>query len=229
MNDKEEISADSQQLTANSSLQKTYTQYISQGNTIKEHLENIENVCKAGGKWVQLRLKNIELIDYLNAAKEARKICDTYEAVLIINDNIGVAGESNADGVHVGLTDINPKEARKQLGSEAIIGGTANTLEDCLKHINDGVDYIGLGPFRFTKTKDKLSPILGAKGYTEIVKKLTSEGYQLPVVGIGGITLNDLQELSRTGLSNVAVSGLLTNEPIEVLKERVEKIETSFQ
>lgn len=210
-------------------LQKTYTQYISQGNSIKEHLENIENVCKAGGKWIQLRLKNIELVDYLKAAKESRIICDTYGAVLIINDNIGVAGESNADGVHVGLTDVNPKEARKQLGNEAIIGGTANTLEDCLKHINDNVDYLGLGPFRFTRTKDKLSPILGIKGYAEIVKEITTKGYQLPVVGIGGITLNDLKELSQTGLSNVAVSGLLTNEPITVLKERIEKIEMSFQ
>ena len=211
-----------------SHLQKTYLQYISQGATIKEHLENIEKVCQAGCKWVQLRLKNIELLDYLNTAIEARNLCDQYGAVLIINDNIGVAGESNADGVHLGVTDINPKEARKQLGKEAIIGGTANTFEDCLQHIDNGVDYIGLGPFRFTNTKDKLSPILGTEGYTKIVQEITHKGYQLPIVAIGGITLNDLSELQKTGVSNVAVSGLLTNEPMAVLKERIEKIENSF-
>ncbi len=210
------------------SLQKTYTQYISQGKSIEEHLQNIEAVCKSGCKWVQLRLKNVELLDYLKAAKEARKICDTYGAVLIINDNIGVAGESGADGVHVGLTDTNPKEVRKQLGEEAIIGGTANTLEDCLQHIEDGVDYIGLGPFRFTITKDKLSPILGAKGYSEIVNQIVLKGFQLPIVGIGGITLSDLPELSTTGLSNIAVSGLLTGESELELKQRIEQIEQTF-
>lgn len=207
----------------------TYTQYISQGATISEHLKNIEKVCLAGGKWVQLRLKNVNLLDYQSAAKEARQLCDNYKSVLIINDNIIVAGESNADGVHLGLTDENPKEARKQLGQKAIIGGTANTLKDCLQHIDNGIDYIGLGPFRFTNTKDKLSPILGTEGYAKIVQEITRKGYQLPIVGIGGITLNDLSELQKTGLSNVAVSGLLTNEPITILKERITKIETSFQ
>lgn len=209
-------------------LQKTYTQYISQGATINEHLENIEKVCEAGCKWVQLRLKNITLVDYLNAAIKARKLCDQYGAVLIINDNIGVAGESNADGVHLGLTDTNPKEARKQLGNEAIIGGTANTFEDCLQHINNGVDYIGVGPFRFTKTKDKLSPILGVEGYTKIVESITNKGYQLPIVGIGGITLEDLSEIANTGLSNVAVSGLLTRVNNADLKKRIEIIENTF-
>ena len=209
-------------------LQKTYTQYISQGATINEHLKNIEKVCEAGGKWVQLRLKNVTLITYLNAAIKARKLCDQYGAVLIINDNIGIAGQSNADGVHLGLTDSNPKEARKQLGNEAIIGGTANTFENCLQHINDGVDYIGLGPYRFTSTKDKLSPILGVDGYTKIVEAITQKGYQLPIVGIGGITLEDLSEIANTGLSNIAVSGLLTGVNNADLKKRIEIIENTF-
>jgi len=177
---------------------------------------------------VQLRLKNVTLINYLNAAIKARKLCDQYGAVLIINDNIGIAGQSNADGVHLGLTDSNPKEARKQLGNEAIIGGTANTFENCLQHINDGVDYIGLGPYRFTSTKDKLSPILGVDGYTKIVEAITQKGYQLPIVGIGGITLEDLSEIANTGLSNIAVSGLLTGVNNADLKKRIEIIENTF-
>jgi len=193
-------------------------QYISQGATIQEHLDNIEKVCQAGIKWIQLRLKNVSLIEYLNAAKKCRVICDTYEAVLIINDNVGIAAESQADGVHVGLTDINPKEARKQLGENAIIGGTANTLEDCLQHINDGVDYIGLGPFKFTTTKNKLSPVLGIEGYQKIIDQLKKQGHQIPVIAIGGITTEDTPELSKTGIRGIAVSGLLTGISISITK-----------
>jgi len=199
-------------------------QYISQGKTIQEHLDNIETVCKAGGKWIQLRLKNVSLIEYLIAAKKCRTICDTYGAIFIINDNVGIAGEAQADGIHVGLTDANPKEARKQLGDNAIIGGTANTLEDCIKHIKDGVDYIGLGPLRFTTTKDKLSPVLGIEGYTHILKSLSEKGYQTPVIAIGGIELSDIAALSKTGVSGIAVSGLLTGAPIQELENRIKKL-----
>ena len=196
-------------------------QYISQGKTIEDHLANIEAVCKAGGRWVQLRLKNVSIIDYLSAAKKCREICDNYGAIFIVNDNVGIAAESGADGVHVGLTDVNPVEARKQLGANAIIGGTANTLEDCLQHIKDGVDYIGLGPFRFTTTKHKLSPVLGTEGYTTVLKSLSEKGYQTPVIAIGGITLEDIEALSQTGVSGIAVSGLLTEVSNEVLEKRI--------
>ncbi len=196
-------------------------QYISQGKTIGDHLINIENVCKSGVKWVQLRLKKVSLIDYLEAAKKCRKICDTYGAVFIVNDNIGIAAESNADGVHLGLTDASPIEARKQLGVNAIIGGTANTLTNCLQHIEDGVDYIGLGPYRFTKTKDKLSPILGLEVYREIVNQLKAQEYSTPIIAIGGIQTKDVKELLSIGVSGIAVSGLLSNENEQSRKEIV--------
>ena len=207
--------ASSQQLMAN-------FQYISQGKTINEHLINIEKVCKAGGRWIQLRLKNVSLIEHLNAAQQCRKICDQYDAIFIVNDNVGIAAESKADGVHLGLTDANPKDARKQLGEHAIIGGTANTLEDCLKHIKDGVDYIGLGPFRFTKTKEKLSPVLGYEGYRKITTQLAENKNSVPIIAIGGIDINDIQELKNTGISGVAVSGLLTG--VQNLEERIVEI-----
>ena len=200
------------------------TQYISQGKTIQEHIENIENACKAGICWVQLRLKNVLLIDYLEAAKKCREICDIYGTILIINDNVGVAAESGADGVHLGLNDTSPKEARKQLGKNAIIGGTANTFENCIQHIKDGVDYIGLGPFRFTTTKKELSPVLESKGYSSIISQLNKKGYKTPIIAIGGITLEDITELSKTGIEGIAVSGLLTGENFDVLKERIQKM-----
>lgn len=190
----------------------TQLQYISQGKTVEAHIQNIENVCKAGVNWVQLRLKNISDLEYLNAAKKVRVICDTYGATFIINDNIGVAGESQADGVHLGLDDASPLDARKQLGEHVIIGGTCNTLDDCIKRANEKVDYIGLGPFQFTKTKEKLSPVLGFKGYAEIISTLKNENIHIPIIAIGGITLKDIPQLTATGLSGVAVSGLLSGK-----------------
>ncbi len=210
------------------SLPKTYTQYISQGNSIIEHIDNIIKVTEAGGKWVQLRLKGVSIIDYLKAAKEVRQICNDNGAILIINDNIGVAGESQADGVHLGLTDINATEARKQLGEEAIIGGTANSFEDCCYQINNGVDYLGVGPYRFTKTKKKLSPILGKEGFLNITEQLLKNGHQLPVVGIGGILLTDVPTIVKTGLSNIAVSGMLTGISVSEIRTKITQIETSF-
>ncbi len=200
----------------------TELQYISQGKTPQEHLQHIKEFCKAGGKWVQLRLKDTNIATYLDTAIKARNICDQYEAVLIINDDVNVAKIARADGVHLGLNDMNPREARKILGDNFIIGGTANTLEDCMQHSNDGVDYIGLGPFRHTTTKKQLSPILGYEGYRNILTKFRIQNSELPIVAIGGIIENDIPEVLATGVSGIAVSGLLTNK--ENMKEKIYNI-----
>ncbi|WP_109097222.1 thiamine phosphate synthase [Aquimarina sp. AU58] len=187
-------------------------QYISQGKTPQEHLKNIENACKAGCKWIQLRLKEVDMATYLNTALQCRNICDQYDAIMIINDNVSVAKAVLADGIHLGLNDMNPQEARKILGDNFIIGGTANTLENCIQHIEDGVDYIGLGPYKHTITKKKLSPVLGIDGYTSILVKLKNQNLELPIIAIGGITEKDITTLMQTGISGIAVSGELTNQ-----------------
>ena len=96
-----------------------------------------------------------------------------------------------ADGVHLGKLDMPIKEARERLGKDFIIGGTANTFEDIRQHAADGADYIGCGPFRFTTTKQKLSPILGLDGYHSILTQMREKGITIPVVAIGGITRED--------------------------------------
>ncbi len=199
-------------------------QYISQGKTPDEHLQHIKNVCKAGCGWVQLRLKNTDMATYLNTAIQCRNICDQYGAIMIINDNVGVAKVAMADGVHLGLGDMNPKEARKILGDNFIIGGTANTLEDCIQHIEGEVDYIGLGPFKYTETKRKLSPILGLEGYRNILSEEEIQNSEIPIVAIGGIVESDIVELIKVGLSGIAVSAMLTGE--DALKETIQNIKT---
>lgn len=187
-------------------------QYISQGNTPKEQLENIEAICEAGVKWVQLRLKNIELDTYIQTAKIAKAICQKYNSILIINDNVEVAQASAAHGVHLGQSDLNWAAARKILGKKAIIGATANTFEHIqhIKNANAAVDYIGVGPFRHTTTKKDLSPILGSAGYKKLLAQLEQNQWNIPLIAIGGIGIADIKAIVEIGVYGIAVSGLLT-------------------
>ena len=187
--------------------------YISQGNTPEEHLRNIRRMCAAGADWIQLRLKNESFETVLETAITAKDICDKFQAKLIINDFPEVAKKVDAAGVHLGKEDHCPLETRKLLGPDKIIGGTANTLEDCEILCEKQVDYIGLGPFRFTTTKEKLSPILGAEGYRKLLSSLRANGKMVPVIAIGGIVPEDLPVLAEIGLHGVAISGWLTTHP----------------
>ena len=143
-------------------------------------------------------------------AEAVKFLCEEYLANFIVNDNLYLAQQIAADGVHLGLSDMKIDEARAILGATKIIGGTANTFEDIVNHAKNGCDYIGLGPFRFTSTKEKLSPILGLSGYYEILEKLKKNNIEIPVYAIGGITLKDLNPLIETGIHGIAVSGIIT-------------------
>lgn len=183
--------------------------YISQGNTPEEHLSNIQKACSHGATLVQLRLKNTSINQVLTIAKEARTITAHFDTKLIINDHYEIAKEVKADGVHLGKTDSCPTLARKHLYSWQIIGGTANTLEDCQSLIDKGVDYIGLGPLRFTTTKKNLSPVLGYNGYRLMTDALKTK---TPIIAIGGITIDDVTDLLETGIHGIAISGEITND-----------------
>ncbi len=183
--------------------------YISQGSSPKEHLENIQKACTSGTELVQIHLKNVSEKKFLKLAKEVREITSHFQTKLIINDHYKIAKEVKADGVHLGKTDSCPTIARKHLYTWQIIGGTANTLQDCETLIGKEVDYIGLGPFRFTITKDNLSPVLGLNGYTAIIEALKTE---TPIIGFGGITTEDVTDLLETGISGIAVSGEITRD-----------------
>ncbi|MBT9188901.1 thiamine phosphate synthase [Zobellia russellii] len=183
--------------------------YISQGKTPEDHLEHIQKACTSGAELVQLRLKNVKKSVVLKTAEKAREITAHFQTRLIINDHYQIAEEVKADGVHLGKTDADPAVARKLLGDYYIIGGTANTLDDCLALVKKGVNYIGLGPFRFTTTKENLSPIIPLLGYQAIVEELKSD---MPIIAIGGITIEDVPEILKTGVYGIAASGEITKD-----------------
>jgi len=181
--------------------------YISQGISLKEHLENIQKACNSGAELVQLCLKNISKKEYLKLATDAREITSYFQTRLIINEHYKIAKEVKADGVHLGKTC--PTIARAHLYTWQIIGGTANTLQRCEILIDKEVDYIHLGPFRSTSTKENLNPVLGLSGYTVIIEALKTE---TPIIGIGDITTKDVTDILKTGISGIAVSKEITRD-----------------
>jgi thiamine-phosphate pyrophosphorylase len=185
--------------------------YISQQTATADHLANIQAACDAGCNWIQLRIKDSTPEAILPLAIAAKKICGQYNATLIINDYPQVAKAIGAHGVHVGKNDMTVAAARAITGPDMIVGGTANTLEDLLQHVKDGADYVGLGPYRFTTTKQKLSPILGLEGIANILQQLSAQGITIPVIAIGGIVQDDVAALISAGVHGVAVSGLITH------------------
>lgn len=191
--------------------------YISQSSNNITHLSAIEKVLQSGGKWIQLRVKDKAENEILDLAIKANELCSRYDAHLIVNDYPEIAKASGAYGLHLGLDDMPIPEARRIVGNQMIIGGTANTFEHILQRTAEGANYIGLGPYRFTSTKEKLAPILGLKGYQQIIKQVRQYGINIPLVAIGGIELEDVRILMEIGLHGVAVSGALTKNAGELI------------
>ena len=187
---------------------------ISKLHFITTNAYTAEQACKGGVDWIQLRLKDVSYDEYFKVGKEVQAVCKKYNATFIVNDNIKLALDLDADGVHVGKEDPLPQHyIDEMLGKGGIIGCTTNTIEDILHFKGKPVSYLGLGPFRFTATKQKLSPVLGIEGYKRIFDDLRkTDMHQVPpVIGIGGITLNDVPALLDTGLHGIAVSGAIAN------------------
>lgn len=202
-------------------MKKGKIQFITDGKDSQTIISQVEDVVKNGIEWVQFRMKDHKYQDKLIVAKEIKDICNKYNTKFIINDDVQLALELNADGIHLGLDDMNPIEARKILGDKAIIGATCNTIYDIRLRNSQNVDYIGLGPLRFTSTKKNLSPTLGFEGYNKILKTINQEGIKIPIIAIGGIQVEDISPLLELGIHGIAISSLITtsNNRQDVIKK----------
>ena len=203
-------------------------QFITHFTEQYSYLDSVRIALEGGCRWVQLRMKDADEAHLYPIALQAQQMCREYSATFIIDDHVEIVKKVKADGVHLGKLDMPITEARKILGDDYIIGGTANTFEDVKAHYEAGADYIGCGPFRYTTTKSNLSPILGLEGYRSIVCQMKEAGIHLPIVAIGGITKEDIPSLMETGITGIALSGsiLRAENPIEEMKKIIKLTES---
>lgn len=202
-------------------------QYISHFTQQISYAEGIRMALEGGCRWIQLRMKDAPAEEIIACAEEVLPLCRRHGAKFLLDDHVELVRQLGADGVHLGKNDMPVDEARKILGPDSIIGGTANTIEDIIRLHKQGADYIGCGPFRFTTTKKNLSPILGLDGYKSIVLKMKELGIDLPIVAIGGITVEDIPAVMGTGVSGIALSGAILGapDPVEMTAKIIETID----
>lgn len=179
---------------------------LTQDGLALSHVDQARALTAAGAQWIQLRMKNAAPDVWLATAREVVALCHDAGALCTINDSVDIALASDADGVHLGKLDGDWIAARARLGPEKLLGGTVNYPDDATRAAaSHALDYVGIGPLRFTTTKQKLAPVLGLAGIAALLPLL--EG--LPAWAIGGVQPADLGALRRAGLAGVAVSSSL--------------------
>jgi thiamine-phosphate pyrophosphorylase len=182
-------------------------QFITNSKTVDGTIEQALQALSGGCKWVQVRMKDADdaaieqvvtsLMPHINAAG----------ATLIIDDKVDLVKRLGAHGVHLAQNDMPPAQAREILGPDKIIGCTVNNEQHAQNAVSAPIDYIGIGPWRFTTTKQKLAPVLGAEGITSIISYLRNAGVNVPIVAIGGIKVDDICNVMQTGATGIAISG----------------------
>ena len=169
----------------------------------------VEEAIKAGVTFLQLREKNLEYDAFLQLAKEIKCVTDKYKIPYVINDNVQVAMAAGADGVHVGQGDMSPKDVRKIIGPDKILGVSAQTVEQAVLAEESGADYIGVGSVFPTSTK------LDAEAVSLETLKEICKAVSIPVVAIGGINKDNAIKLAGSGIDGIAVvSAIFAQENI---------------
>ncbi|WP_049492253.1 thiamine phosphate synthase [Streptococcus pseudopneumoniae] len=179
-------------------------------DSVESFLEKIETACRSGVTIVQLREKNLTTHQYYQLAKQVKEITDTYQVPLIIDDRLDICLAVDAAGLHIGDDELPVSVARKVLGSEKILGVTAKTVKRALEAEEGGADYLGTGAIFPTTTKEN-APITLISTLKTICQRVA-----IPVVAIGGLTSENIEQLIGTGIAGVAVvRDLMQAEDIE--------------
>ena len=202
-------------------------QFITHYNERYSYVDSARLALEGGCRWIQLRMKEAREQLMEETALIIQQMCKDYDATFIIDDNVALAKKINADGVHLGKNDMPVAEALKMLGDKFIIGGTVNTFDDILQHLQVAApDYFGCGPFRFTSTKKNLAPILGCEGYRNVIAKMKEKNINIPLIAIGGICKNDIPDLLDCGVNGIALSSSIINDenPVTEMREIIDLI-----
>lgn len=186
---------------------------------VEKFLKTIEEALQGGVSVVQIREKTADTLDFYNLALKVKEITTRYNVPLIINDRVDVALAIDADGVHVGQSDMPCDVTRKLVGDDKIVGVSAATIEEAQKAERDGADYIGTGAVFPTSTKDD-APSITKKELKEVVDSI-----DIPVVAIGGITLDNASELTDTGIAGLSVvSAIMSSDNPKESSKKLLKI-----
>ena len=186
--------------------------------------QQVEKAIKGGATFIQLREKELDSEHFLQEAVEIKKLCQKYHVPFVINDNIEIALEMDADGVHVGQSDMEAGNVRKLLGENKIIGVSAQTVEQAILAEEQGADYLGVGAVFPT----------GSKADAEDVSRDTLEAIckavHIPVIAIGGITKENVSRLQGSGICGIAViSAIFAQKDIEAATKELKAVtELSF-
>lgn len=179
----------------------------------------VKKALEGGATIIQLREKDLDYDSFLKEAKEIKELCHEYGVKFIVNDNIDIAIECDADGVHVGQDDMDVTEVRKLIGEDKIIGLSAQTVEQAKLAQEQGADYLGVGAVFSTSTKKD------AKNITFSELKDICNSVDIPVVAIGGITKDNAIELKGTGIDGISViSAIFAQKDIKGASEELKKI-----
>lgn len=177
------------------------------------HIEQVQMACEAGAKWIQYRCLTKDDAELLTDIHQIAEICDDWGATLIVTDHIHLNGKADIQGFHIEDMDADFRQLRKQLGEETTIGGSSNTIEGLVRLAEEGADYAGFGPFKITTTKPNNAPLIGVEGYRTAMKSLEDQNIVLPVLAVGGVTLDDVEDLLQTGVFGIAVSAAINQAP----------------
>ena len=183
----------------------------------------VEKALKGGATFIQLREKKLDEGSFLEEAKEIQKLCRQYQVPFVINDNVDIAARIDADGVHVGQSDMEAGDVRKKLGPDKIIGVSAQTVEQALRAQEHGADYLGVGAVFPTGSKEDATEV------SHETLKAICDAVDIPVIAIGGINSGNVSELRGTGICGVAViSAIFAKKDIcaaaDELKKRVKEM-----
>ena len=179
-------------------------------DSLESFLEKVETACRSGVTIVQLREKNLTTNQYYQLAKQVKEITDTYQVPLIIDDRLDVCLAVDAAGLHIGDDELPVSVARQVLGPEKILGVTAKTVKRALEAEEGGADYLGTGAIFPTTTKEN-APITLISTLKTICQRVA-----IPVVAIGGLTSENIDQLIGTGIAGVAVvRDLMQAEDVE--------------
>lgn len=181
--------------------------------------EDVEAALKGGATFIQLREKDLDEEHFLEEAKEIKALCKKYQVPFVINDNVEIAQAMDADGVHVGQSDMEAGSVREKLGPDKIIGVSAQTVEQAILAQERGADYLGVGAVFPTGSKDD------AEEVSHETLRAICKAVQIPVIAIGGINEKNVKELAGSGICGIAViSAIFAKSDIEAAtKELKEK------